>query len=593
MNKIVYSFLIAGLFSVSGLFAQNNNILIDGQMEDWTDAVFEKSDSPEDTPNYVDFTKLNVAHNKDFLFVKFEVLKEIDLLDFQKIFLYIDTDNNKNTGQNKFNTGADLIYDFGNGQAQVYINGQSKTLNWDALHFNSLPTVTATQFEFAISRHSTYNGQALFSSDTIQLFISDEYNGQGDVIPDEQAGFFYVFDPSANTGLPDIITMEKEKPEYLRLLTYNVLQNGLTDLSRSYRFKRILKAVQPDIITFNECWDISAGVAKDFVNESLPLDNDDEKWYALRKDGANITVSRFPFSDSWLILPDRRLTAGLIDLPDSLYATDLMVVNAHLKCCEGDELRQREADAFAAFILDAKTEGGSIDLPENTPFILSGDLNLVGKKEQRQTLLTGTIVNTTEFGQGGKLDWDDTDLYDIVSLNTGLPFAYTWYDEGSSYSPGRLDYHICSNSVLQIEKTFTLQTEFMSEEDLTMYGLQKKDTGLASDHLPKVTDFGLTLQNNTFIRSNEEKTYKNPLLLDVYTEQNHLYFIWNSNKPYTNQTLGIALYDLKGSLVFIAPLNTGQNSLRLKQHLQKGIYLWQIIDNNTKRAVQSGRVKGL
>ena len=76
----------------------------------------------------------------------------------------------------------------------------------------------------------------------------------------------------------------------------------------------------------------------------------------------------------------------LIDLPDSLFTKDLLVINAHMSCCDNDNDRQEQADDFVNFILDAKSTGGIIDLANETPFVLCGDLNLVGFSQQLQTL---------------------------------------------------------------------------------------------------------------------------------------------------------------------------------------------------------------
>jgi len=183
-----------------------------------------------------------------------------------------------------------------------------------------------------------------------------------------------------------------------------------------------------------------------------------------------------------------RLTASLIDLPAE-YATDILVINGHLKCCDADNTRQKEVDALVRFLLDAKTPGGVIDLPENTPFVLSGDLNLVGEKQQLTTLLTGQIVNAGLYGPGGPPDWDDTPLEDVIAPQSDLRMAYTWKDDWSSYPPSRIDYHIFSNSAMSVSKSFTIQTEVMPPERLALYGLHQDDTGPASDHFPKVTDF--------------------------------------------------------------------------------------------------------
>ena len=133
-------------------------------------------------------------------------------------------------------------------------------------------------------------------------------------------------------------------------------------------------------------------------------------------------------------------------------------------------------------------------MPAGTPFMLLGDLNLVGDSQQLRTLVSGETVNVSEFGDGGPPDWDDSNLEDLLSVQTDKRTAYTWRNDGSSFSPGRLDFMIYTGSVMNVEKAYTLQTNVMPPERLAANGLLKGDTGLASDHLPKVADFTLATQ---------------------------------------------------------------------------------------------------
>ena len=72
---------------------------------------------------------------------------------------------------------------------------------------------------------------------------------------------------------------------------------------------------------------------------------------------------------------------------------------------------------------------------------------------------------------------------------TGTHDVYTWRDARSSFSPGKLDYIVYSDSVLELRNAFSLETTLLSTEDLKRYGLRPMDTLDASDHLPVVADF--------------------------------------------------------------------------------------------------------
>jgi endonuclease/exonuclease/phosphatase family metal-dependent hydrolase len=298
-------------------------------------------------------------------------------------------------------------------------------------------------------------------------------------------------------------------------MNWNVLNDGLLDPNREQNFARVLQAINPDVIGFNEMWNSTVSEVQNKLNNILLLQTG--SWSAVKLDGGTVTASKYPIIQSWLVYPGQRITASLIDLPEQ-FGNNILVINCHYKCCGGsanDATRQREADATVAFILDSKTPGGVIDLPPNTPFVILGDLNFVGDRQQLITLLTGEIINTQLFGNSGPPDWDDSELEDLLSSQSDKRTAYTWRDDPNSFSPGRLDYQIYSNSVMNVEKHFVLQTEVMSPARLNQYGLQMYDTRNASDHFPKVSDISINIPTKLNIEPGEnnfrlEQNYPNP-----------------------------------------------------------------------------------
>ena len=486
-------------------------IYIDGTYPDWENAIYFQED--EQSGEEIDFMKFTVANDNDFLFIKIDFSNEIDLTDNNDIYLDIDADNNSATGWQINGIGSEMDWNFG--QKYGYLNEGSsyQYIYFSDIQLRLLPTVTSSSFEIAIGRHVKPNGtDFLFTGDTIKLCFTN-YVTNGDNIPNDGELFTYVFD-NTNVESPEPILVEKEDDDLLRLMSYNIQNDfennigGLDDPERLPGLARIFTAIVPDIITINECWNTTTSTAINFLNTNLPTGNA-QGWYADKLDGANITASRYPIIQSWLVHPDRRLTACLIDLPEK-YEHDILVISAHFKCCDGDILRQLEADAFVSFILDAKTPGGIINLPENTPFILMGDLNLVGLSQQLTTLLTGDIQDTYTFGSAAPPDWDNSDLEDLISQQTDKRMAYTWRNDYGSYPPGRLDFMIYSNSVMEVEKAFTLQTEVMPQERLQQYGLAEMDTRSSSDHFPKVADF--ILENSSNIESLQKTEYR----LEIY-----------------------------------------------------------------------------
>jgi endonuclease/exonuclease/phosphatase family metal-dependent hydrolase len=406
----------------------------------------------------------------------------------------VDTDYDATTGKYFNGIGAELEIAFDGLDIRYFQGNNTYTTSWQTLQFYHQPTVGSNRFELAIARSAVVAGSLpLFSGDSIRLALR---YGNSDLLPDAGQTLPYVFDNGVLSPA-EPLPLEKTSPQHLRLLTWNTLSDGLDDLDRAPRFRRLLQVMVPDVVTFNECWDMTAGQVATFLNQALPLGNF-QSWKAVKLDDGNVTASRYPILQSWYFYPGHRLTASLIDLPDEISARDLLVINAHLRCCTGGEyFRQLEADALAAFLLDARQPGGSVDLPDGTPFVISGDLNLVGWQQPLQTLQTGQIVHNNLFGAGGPLDWDGSELVDILSRHTDQRQTFTWRNPGSAFPPSRIDYHIASGSVLTVEHSFTLRTESMPADRLAFYGLSQDDTGQASDHLPKVTDFSFALSTAT------------------------------------------------------------------------------------------------
>ena len=269
-------------------------------------------------------------------------------------------------------------------------------------------------------------------------------------------------------------------------MNYNVWSNGLINNNRVDEHRRIFESVNADIITYQECGNTT-------YNDVLSFLNTNPTYYPYiypDLNSGNLTISKYPSLQSWQV--SNKIDAELIDLPDNIYSTDILIINGHPPCCGNNEGRQENFDALIQFILDAKTPGGVIDLPINTPISFSGDMNLVGYAEQYYTIVNGTISDTDTFGPGGFPDWDDTPLEDQRCYFNEKNIAYTWDKSNPSsgdYPPGRLDFVFFTNSVMSVDKSFIISTEHMSESLLAENNLYWDDTKKASDHLPVVVDF--------------------------------------------------------------------------------------------------------
>ena len=151
-------------------------------------------------------------------------------------------------------------------------------------------------------------------------------------MPDNGSVFTYIFDNSSFSN--NTIDLLKHDNTDLRIMTYNVWNNGLKSNSRKDEHQRIFEVIDADIITYQECGstnysDIVAFLDSNYISHPYILTNFNT---------GNLTISKYPSIDSWQITT--RVNAELIDLPDSIYLSDILIINAHPPCCDNNEGRQ-------------------------------------------------------------------------------------------------------------------------------------------------------------------------------------------------------------------------------------------------------------
>ena len=553
------SLLLLLTFSITNTaICQSNKIIIDESYNDWFSITTNYTDGL-DNPNGIDLLEMQVTNDADFLYVKFSVTKELALANTQvnhTISLSIDADNNPKTGfQSQSGYGSELVLDFNGHSAWFYSPTPNVQVGLYDLELRVAPTFTDTIFEMAIPRGikpDTIN--KLFDGDTIRLLIKDDLNG--DRMPNTGKVFTYVFDNSpADSAI--FVDLMKINRDHIRLVSHNVLNSNAFSTTGLPHLEQIVKALEADLYCFQESTQPSALTVKTFFDLWLPQGTRNG-WY-IYKDGERITCSKWPISKTWNLW---RKTVTLIDLPSS-YSKDLLVINAHLSCCTKNQDRQDQVDEFAQFILDAKSIGGLIDLPQNTPVIFLGDMNLVGLRQQHETILTGDIQDELTYGKGGALDWDSTDLKDAVPLHIDSSTVYTWRNlSGNGFPPGRLDFQYYTDAAITLEKSFILQTETMNQQLLTSYNLQSANT-LIADHLPLVVDYSLKSNTSAF------NSFKKDPSLIIYPNPAGEYIIIDSEKEIESLTLT----DIVGRI--IVESNKSNKKLKLTE-VSTGVYLLKI-----------------
>ena len=344
----------------------------------------------------------------------------------------------------------------------------------------------------AIDRQATLDGRALVTSDTLRLALVDQAPG-GDRLPDASGGVAYPMGDASNLAPLAVPALTRPADSTLRVMSYNVEYGTLFEDAARPAYQRLFDVIQPDLIGFQEIYDRDARATQQAVEELLPS-GEGAPWHSAKAGLDLVAVSRYPIRATYTIpgFEDNRSAAFVIDAQDRL-GSDLLFIVMHPPCCSGgtpsrDERRQQVVDQVLAFLRDAQTDGGTIDIPANTPVIIAGDMNFVGDDQQPFSMRTGTIVDTARFGPSFTPDWDGSNLTDAAPPVTGWPMDFTWYSPASRFVPGQLDYVYYTDSVLRAVRRYTLFTPALSAEQRDATGLQADDVLRASDHLPLVLD---------------------------------------------------------------------------------------------------------
>lgn len=479
-------------------------IVIDGSFGDWTEQELVWSDSLGDGGG-IDFGRLWVAGDTNRLYICFETGRETGLQGGNAVRLFVDADDDPETGRPIDGMGVDLEWTFGKREGRIHrAHGKKEYLRIEQsdMDLRQGPTVTSDVFEISITRSLP----SLRLGSTLRIALHDTGAPGGDRLPDTGSVVVasltdaaFLLDAAlvggASAGEPsrsetvfrepltdEQPTLARHDRHDLRVLTYNVLFDGL--FKRPAPFRRILKAIDPDVICFQELWSHSAQQTVDQVSLALP----GARWHGGNTEDGMI-VSKYPIVRGQSVGGAGNYWA-LIDLPDSLYGVDLSIVSAHPPCCGNEDGRQEELDGIAAWMREIQTQDDVRIAPE-TFIVIAGDMNLVGSYRQVETLVSGTIVDQERFGPSHRADWDGTALTDAAPRHLSGREAYTWRDDRSAFAPGRLDYIVFSDSVARLTNAFVLWTEDLDPATLASYGLRAEDTRKASDHLPVVADFAL------------------------------------------------------------------------------------------------------
>ena len=404
------------------------SIVVDGRFDDWRQV-------PEVAPG------IRVANDDVRLLIAFTVESEIGLGEGSGApILYIDADDDPATGAPYEGMGVELFFNLGQASGSVYDGPPpGEKVRWADLNLIVLPTVSASRFELALDRRPEWQ--------------------PGTRLRVELGGHSFPVVIDAQRSSPPEPLSTEQPAGTLRVMTWNMLMDGLLDPERANAYREVLLATRPDVIAFQEVKSPAETIGQ---RVAAILEHPDGGEWHTRGYGGRVVVSRYPIVEGWpasfLSLNGRFQVVG-IELPSE---RRFILVNAHMSCCSNDQGRLEEAESFAKWMVDLTTPGGEVDAPPGSHFALVGDLNLVGSSAPLNVLLSAK-------------DFHGEPLVNLSSRHQDQPVGYTWRFPKGAFWPGLLDYVIYGADTLVPANHFIVG--------------ESPSTTTASDHLPRIVDF--------------------------------------------------------------------------------------------------------
>ncbi|MEX0331577.1 MAG: endonuclease/exonuclease/phosphatase family protein [Puniceicoccaceae bacterium] len=436
------------LFAVGEL----NGTLVDGLEDDWPIDASTLTDATSDTllagPDFVRVSATNDAYNL-YLLVEFSAPVNLRTAD---LTLLIDADDNPATGFPDSGRGMDFIWDFDRNRGTSTLTSRGDIGRGNLVE-RIAPDASATIHEIAISLEALPAAQ---TRDPVHIILKEE--NSRDRVPDSGSAFSYTLEgPLSVQPMP--IDPFKD-PRAIRIVSWNVLRDAPFKSDNQAAFLRILEALNPDIVLFQEFYDVSTALLLRYFQDNLQTASD-QQWEIARMHDC-ITLSRFPIENSWPSngnIVSRHLTGEAI-------GADLLIANNHFPCCENESGRVNEA-ANLIQLLGTRLQD-TTSFPQS--LIIGGDLNSGGRAPELIDLTT-SLVPLEMASPRHLYEYDQ----------------YTWGSLGSFWGSSRLDFILFDPATLFRDKAFILDTDVLPSSALEQLNLEAGDTFI-SDHLVLVMD---------------------------------------------------------------------------------------------------------
>jgi hypothetical protein len=380
-----------------------------------------------------------------------------------------------------------------------------RTTDTDALDFVLLPTFAANTSELRVAR-----GRQLDSA-SAPIFIGKAYRAQ--IAVHDSTGALLRRLPtftarlSAMDTLPRVATSDplaRAPNTEFRTLVWNVANEGIRD--RPERFRRILAAIDPDLLILDEVGGVVGTEGTGRFLASIDSGGTRPPWsftygagggYQRTVIAARTSVTEFPefhfipFSDSMTArllaaVPAATRERQRASLADGVATGGAIVVlNGKRIAVFGVDLQSagNAPDSWQELRREAETNvirdlarqvirtHGPVDA-----VIAAGDHNLVATRRPLTTM--GEI--------GLAFDGKPLSVPDLLQLDGAT--AATWDNGGGQFPPGRLDWFSYSGASLEVLGGFVFDVADLGARWRMAHHLAADDSRKSSDHRPVVVD---------------------------------------------------------------------------------------------------------
>lgn len=342
-----------------------------------------------------------------------------------------------------------MAFDLRNRRIDLPGSAGSNAPRWTDINLISAPTAASDQFEIRCDLAGYVSpGQAV----TVSVHAGTELAAPMTLV---------MGTPRAPAP---VRSADRERGTCVRVANLNTHLDGLLDPKSEDALGRLITAVGPDVICFQEQWKTPAEDMARRLDELAPLGK--AAWSVHKVDGCIIAthgnLQPVPSGD------DRHAAAIVSVGPEP----PMLVVCVHPKCCgymgsNEDFQRIEQALKTARTVRELQASHPGI------PVVVIGDWNLVGSD------IPLDIVREAVDPEMAR--WP---LRHLASTD-----EYTFFDVNGSFTPSTLDLVLHSPNMKR-RNGFVLDTMTLPDETLQLLKLERTDSR-ASDHMIVVADFTL------------------------------------------------------------------------------------------------------